>query len=247
MIAIDLNSDLGEQADSILDEQIMPFISSCNIACGGHAGDKASVKRTIALAKKHEVAIGAHPSYPDRENFGRQIMEIEAEELMEHLDQQIRLVKELAEDAGQELHHVKPHGALYNLAAVDAEIAQLVVSVIQEIDPALKLYGLSHSEMEKEATYADAPFVGESFADRKYELDRTLRNRKYPDAVIVDEKKVLAQVENLVFQHVAYCNGNELEIYSQTICLHSDTEGAVNLAKAIYTHLENKGATITAV
>lgn len=247
MATIDLNSDLGEQSDSILDEQIMPYISSCNIACGGHAGDEDSVRRTIDLAIKNNVAIGAHPGFPDRENFGRAIMDIEPEELRKSLKQQITLAKKLAEEAGHELHHVKPHGALYNLASVDAEVSKLIISVLQDIDPKLSLYGLCDSETERETRKADLPFIGEAFADRKYELDKTLRNRKFDDAMIHDKVEVLAQVENLAFHKRAFNNGKELNIDARTICLHSDTKGAVHLAKAIHDHLEGHGATITAV
>jgi UPF0271 protein len=247
MITIDLNSDLGEQSDSVLDEQIMPFISSCNIACGGHAGDEKSVQRTIDLAIKNNVAIGAHPGFPDRENFGRTVMDIDPDELADSLTKQILLVKTLAEKAGHPLHHVKPHGALYNLASVDTETSQLIISVMHEFDPEIGLYGLSHSITDDEASYANVPFVGEAFADRRYELDRTLRSRKFEDAVIHRVEDVLDQVENLAFHNRAYHNGTELEIISQTICLHSDTKGAVNLAKAIHNHLEGKGATISSV
>lgn len=247
MVKIDLNSDLGEQADSHLDEQIMPYISSCNIACGGHAGDEDSVRRTINLAIKHKVAIGAHPGFPDRENFGREIMEIENGELARSLKEQILLAKKLTEEAGQKLHHVKPHGALYNLASVDSETSRLIISVLKEIDPELTLYGLCDSVTEKEALAAGVSFIGEAFADRKYELDKTLRNRRFDDAIIHEEAEVLNQVENLTFHRRAFNGATELNIDARTICLHSDTKGAVHLAKAIHDHLEGHGATITAV
>ncbi|MEP1096714.1 MAG: 5-oxoprolinase subunit PxpA [Cyclobacteriaceae bacterium] len=247
VVKIDLNSDLGEQSDSILDEQIMPYISSCNIACGGHAGDENSVRRTIDLAIKNKVAIGAHPGFPDRENFGRVIMEIDPDALRKSLKEQMLLAKKLTEEAGQKLHHVKPHGALYNLASVDSEISRLIISVLKEIDPELSLYGLCHSETEKEAKAAGVPFIGEAFADRKYELDKTLRNRKHDDAMIHEEAEVLNQVENLTFHKRAFNGDTELSIDARTICLHSDTKGAVHLAKAIHDHLKGKGATITAV
>ncbi len=244
---IDLNSDLGEQPDSALDEQIMPYITSCNIACGGHAGDQSSVKRTIDLAIRNNVAIGAHPGFPDRENFGRIVMEIEPSELAESIKEQVLLVKAQAAVAGQELHHVKPHGALYNLASIDAGISHLIISTLLEIDPDTRLYGLSHSETEKEALKAGITFIGEAFADRKYELDKTLRNRKFDDAMIHKEEEVLEQVENLTFHKRAFNGETELQIDARTICLHSDTNGAVNLAKAIHDHLDKKGATIIAV
>ena len=247
MATIDLNSDLGEQSDSILDEGIMPYISSCNIACGGHAGDEESVRRTIDLAIKNRVAIGAHPGFPDRENFGRKIMEIDPEELAGSIKEQVSLVKKLAEEADQEMHHVKPHGALYNLASVDPDTSWLIINALLEIDPEIRLYGLSHSETEKAAKTAKINFVGEAFADRKYELNKTLRNRKFDDAMIHEEDEVLAQVENITFHQRVFNDETALNIDARTICLHSDTKGAVNLAKAIREHLERKGAIITAV
>ncbi len=247
MATIDLNSDLGEQADPSLDEQIMPYISSCNIACGGHAGNEESVRQTIDLAIKNNVAIGAHPGFPDRENFGRKIMEIDPEALADSIKKQVSLVKRLTEEAGQEMHHVKPHGALYNLASVDADTSRLIINALLEIDRDIRLYGLSHSETEREAKEAKIAFVGEAFADRKYELDKTLRNRKFDDAMIHEEEEVLAQVENITFHQQVFNADTALGIDARTICLHSDTKGAVNLARAIREHLERKGATITAV
>lgn len=247
MATIDLNSDLGEQPDSTLDEQIMPYITSCNIACGGHAGDESSVRRTIDLAIKNNVAIGAHPGFPDRENFGRVIMDIEPGDLAKSLREQIKLIKKCTEEVGQKLHHVKPHGALYNQASMNANISKLIIDVIQEIDPDLPIYGLSHSETEKEAAKTDIHFIGEAFADRKYELNKTLRNRKHDDAMIHELEEVLKQVENLTFHKRAFNDETELSIEAKTICLHSDTKGAVNLAKAIHDHLEGKGANIAAV
>lgn len=246
-VSIDLNADLGEHPDIELDAQIMPFLSSCNIACGGHAGDSHSVKGTIQLATQHQVAIGAHPAFPDRENFGRQKMDISPEDLLATLTDQILLVKELAEAVGQKLHHIKPHGALYNLAAVNRETASLIAELVLSIDPQIKLYGLSHSLSEKVALEKGVHFVGEAFADRRYEKDGTLRNRKWEDAVIYQNEEVLDQVEDIV------CNGRVcaqdvwLPIAAQTICLHGDTKGAVNLAKSIHEHLVTKGVTITSV
>lgn len=244
---IDLNSDLGEHPGSTLDEQIMPFISSCNIACGGHAGDRDSVKETVRLATENNVAIGAHPSFPDRRNFGRIKMEIPEKELAQSLRSQIELVISVTEGLNEKLHHVKPHGALYNLAARDSKTAKLVVEVVGEIDPKLLLYGLPNSEMQRAASELDLPFVGEAFADRQYEPDGSLRSRSYADAVIHDEDLVLEQVQRIVFDRKVGTTHESIAIQAQTICLHSDTAGAVTLAKAIQNHLIGKGATISAV
>lgn len=245
-VNIDLNSDLGEHPDRSLDEQIMPHISSCNIACGGHAGDEASVKATIALAINHQVAIGAHPSYPDKENFGRQVMLIDEGDLFRSLHEQILLVKSTAEVFNVPLHHIKPHGALYNKAAVDADISKLICEVVKSIDPELKLYGLAHSITEATAEKHDIHFIGESFADRRYNPDKTLKSRKFPDAVLTSTKDVLAQVEELVLNKRAFAS-DWISIESKTVCLHSDTKGAVTLAKRIHEHLVSKGVNIAAV
>ena len=132
-IKIDLNADLGEHPNTDLDEQIMPFISSCNVACGGHIGDESSVRETVLLAKKFGVAVGAHPSYPDRENFGRKIIQIQPQQLADSIIEQISLVKRICLEEGVKLHHIKPHGALYNHAASDAFISKLILSTIKEV------------------------------------------------------------------------------------------------------------------
>ncbi len=246
-VYIDLNSDLGEQHGTSLDERIMPYISSCNIACGGHAGDEHSVEQTVDLAIKNGVEIGAHPGFPDKENFGRVVIDFDPSELAASITDQVRLVKRIAEKRGRKLHHVKPHGALYNLAARDAEVSKLIVKSIQSIDQNLKLYGLAHSRTEEIAKELGVPFVGESFADRRYESDKTLRSRTHDDGVITSTSEVLDQVESLTFHKSVSLDQSPLAIDSQTICLHSDTEGAVNLAKAIHDHLVSKGAIIRPV
>lgn len=243
---MDLNSDLGEHPDADLDEQIMPYISSCNIACGGHVGDADSVRRTIELAIANNVAIGAHPSFPDKKNFGREVIQMELAELKDLLREQIRLVQSVAKEMGAELHHVKPHGALYNHAAVDQATSKMLCELIFVIDPKLKLYGLAHSITEQVAEEMNVHFVGEAFADRRYEANKTLRSRKDSDAVLIQEEEVLKQVEELVLNKRAK-SAEWISIDARTICLHSDTEGAVHLAKAIHTHLEQKGIHIAAV
>ncbi len=246
-LTIDLNSDLGEHPDSLLDAQIMPYISSCNIACGGHAGDKGSVRSTIKLAIKSNVAIGAHPSFPDHKNFGRKIIHMKPTELKLVLREQILLVKSEVEKSGESLHHVKPHGALYNLASIDKDTALLISEVVLNIDPQLKLYGLAQSVSEVIAQEKSISFIGEAFADRRYEADKTLQNRNSEDSVIHNEVEILAQAEALTFSKKVLLKTGWLDINAQTVCLHSDTKGAVNLAKAIHNHLIEKGAIITSV
>lgn len=243
--AIDLNSDLGEQADSSLDREIMPYISSCNIACGSHAGNRDSILRTIELALNHNIIIGGHPSFPDRENFGREIIKISDRELADSLGEQIALIRTLAGQSGAEVTHIKPHGALYNLAAAEKKYARIVADVIQEIDPNLKLFGLAHSVSEEVAKSQGLKFIGEAFADRRYVGKNLLMSRKIAGAVLDDEREVLAQVENLVFKKKVEAMGGSIEIDAKTICLHSDTKGSVLLAKSIHTFIVDKGAQIT--
>ncbi len=245
IISIDLNADLGEHPGSDLDEQIMPFISSCNIACGGHIGDEQSVRQTIRLAKKYDVAIGAHPSYPDKENFGRKIIEISKADLKQNLSAQIGLVQQICKEETVFLHHIKPHGALYNHAACDKNISQLILEVLKELVPDVFWMGLANSDTESTAKKNNHPFISEGFADRKYEPNGKLRSRSEKGAVLHGDE-VLVQVEELVMNHRVEANG-WLPIEVQSICLHSDTEGAVTLAKEIRQHLESKGIQIAAI
>lgn len=243
--SIDLNSDLGEHPNSDLDERIMPFLSSCNIACGGHAGDADSIRKAIDLAAQHGVAIGAHPSYPDVENFGRIVLQVDHEVLAKSLLQQVSLVKEICQEKKAVLHHVKPHGALFNEAAKDEALSNLICSVVKEVDPSLLLYGLAHSVSESVARHQGLHFVPEAFSDRQYEPDRTLRSRQQEGALL-SKKEVLKQAEEIAVNQRVYAK-DWVAIKAETICLHSDTEGAVNLAEKIRNHLESKGVQIAAV
>ncbi len=242
---IDLNADLGEHPDKDLDEQIMPFISSCNIACGGHIGNEASVRKTVLLAKKFGVAIGAHPSYPDKENFGRKIIQIQPQELAETLFEQVNLVRRICDEEGLELHHVKPHGALYNHAASEDFISKLILNVMLEAAPTAYWVGLATSESEKVAKENDFPFISEGFADRKYEANGSLRSRSKEGAVL-NQKEVLNQVDELVLNSRVMAD-DWINLNIQSICLHGDTDGAVTLAKEINQHLVKRGIQIKAV
>ena len=222
----------------------MPYLSSCNVACGGHIGDEQSVRHTIRLAKKHEVAVGAHPSYPDPDNFGRTILNISPGDLAAAVKEQIHLVKRICEEEEVALHHVKPHGALYNHAAKDAFISELILTVIEEVVSRTYWMGLANSISEKVAKKHKHPFIAEGFADRQYESDGSLRSRTLEGAVLKGEE-VLKQVEELVINHRVKTEG-WLPLNIQSICLHGDTEGAVTLAKEIHQHLVNKGIQIAA-
>lgn len=244
-IKIDLNADLGEHPNTELDSQIMPFISSCNVACGGHIGDESSVRETILLARKFGVAVGAHPSYPDRENFGREIIQIQPQQLADSISEQILLVKQICQQEGVELHHVKPHGALYNHAASDEFISKLILNVIKEVTSNSYWMGLANSISEQVAKESEYPFIAEGFADRQYEPDGRLMSRK-KDGAVLKSDDVINQVEEIAInQRVKAQDWIHLDV--QSICLHGDTKGAVTLAKEINSHLVAKGVQIAVV
>lgn len=246
--AIDLNCDLGESYGNhsvSLDHEIMPYISSCNIACGFHSGDPHTIKKTIDLAKDHHVAIGAHPSYPDLQGFGRRNMEIEINELKSIIQYQISAIKGLTKINQARLHHVKPHGALYNAAAHNEELAAVVVNAILEIDDELILYGLSGSMIAQIAASKGLRFFNEVFADRQYEDDLQLRSRSHVGAVLRGSA-VINQVKQFVTdESVMTLSGKSKQIALDTICLHSDTPDAIQLSKDIYEILKNQQIEIT--
>ena len=232
MSYIDINCDVGEGVGN--EAQLMPLISSCNIACGGHAGSVEIIKQVLAFAKAENVKIGAHPSYPDPENFGRQIMNISPSDLKKSLTSQILLVKRLAEENSQGLHHVKPHGALYNVAAVDESLAQLITEVVLEIDPELKLYVPYISVLEN-IVQKELSIMLEGFADRRYTNTYTLVNRSIEGAVITDENEVVKQVLSIVAkQRLTTISGKEIPFKANTICVHGDTKNAVEILQALH-------------
>lgn len=243
MHSVDLNCDMGEGYPS--DALLMPYISSANIACGYHAGDIETMKRTVDLCLQHHVAIGAHPSYPDRKNFGRIDMMgagLAPEDLPELLINQIVTLQQVCSDAGTRLHHVKPHGALYNRAAVDEVVSMSICMAILSLDPSLILYGLSGSIMEKSARRAGLQFSCEVFADRTYENDGTLRSRSAAGALITDADKSVQQVLQMINKGtVTTIDQKEIPMRAETICIHGDGEHAVKFAATISQQLKNNG------
>ncbi len=229
---IDLNSDIGENIGD--DAALMDMVSSVNIACGAHAGDLKTMENCVKLAIEKGVAIGAHPGYPDKENFGRVYLPMEDSALHQTLKEQIKSIKEMTERLGGKLNHVKPHGALYNHGARDEQTARVIVEVIKEIDPNLILFGLPNSMMSEEAEKAGIRFSAEGFSDRAYQADGSLVSRSEPGAVIKESEAVAARaLEMAAEKTVKAINGNVLRIPIETLCLHGDTSGAVELAKAI--------------
>ena len=243
---IDLNADLGEGLAT--DAELIPLISSANIACGYHAGDKETMIRTVELCLQHGVAVGAHPSFPDRENFGRKEMTLEPGSLREMLIAQLRLISEVCNETGATLHHVKPHGALYNMSARDANLARLVAETVFDFNPGLKLFGLSGSHSIAEGVMAGLSTVAEVFADRTYMPDGSLTPRSLPNALINDEGEALRQALSLALDHqVVATNGSVIDVMAESICLHGDGPHAVSFARLIKQTFFNHGIIIRSV
>ena len=237
---IDLNTDLGEGCGD--DAGLMSVISSCNVACGGHAGDTASMREAVRLAHAHGVRIGAHPSYPDREGFGRRAMPIEGGNLKAALRQQIASLAAIAAEEGTALTHVKPHGALYNQAAIDAPLARLVSEIVAEGLPGAALVGPPGSELEAAAAETGLSFLAEGFADRAYTAEGRLVPRSEPGAVLECDEDRLAQALQIAREgEVTAHNGLTINLPARTICLHGDSPGALASAHAIRAALEAAG------
>lgn len=229
---IDINCDMGEGFET--DELIMPFISSANIACGIHAGDVQTMHRTINLAINHQVAIGAHPSYPDREGFGRKEMNLTADVIFNLVKAQVETIKTLVEYLGASLNHVKPHGALYNRSAKDHSVALAIAKAVASVNPDLILYGLPNSESEKAAMDQDLKFYAEVFADRTYTDEGLLTPRNENNALIESSADSLDQVLRMINEGVVIStSGKVIPIKADTICIHGDGQHAVEFAKTI--------------
>ena len=242
---IDINCDLGEGCPN--DAELMGLISSANIACGFHAGDEATMHGTVDLAIRNGVAIGAHPSYPDRENFGRTPMALSDTEVFEIVAEQIHTLKRICETQGAALHHVKPHGALYNQAAKDAALSAAVAKAVWETGNELILYGLSGSCLISEAERIGLKTSSEVFADRTYQNDGTLTPRSQTDALITEDDTSVAQVLQMIEeQSVTSINGETVLLKAETICIHGDGEHAVSFASKIRTALIDHGFEIRA-
>ncbi|WP_168120317.1 5-oxoprolinase subunit PxpA [Paenibacillus sp. HB172176] len=230
MQQVDLNCDMGEDAGESgaqSDEALMKQVTSINVACGFHAGDSATIHRTVAAAIKHELAIGAHPGFPDREGFGRRDMLFAPEEVYAMMVYQIGAVQAFAAAQGGRLSHVKPHGALYNRAAKDAAWAEAVAEAVYRVDGSLILYGLSGSEMVRAGERIGLRTANEVFADRMYEEDGSLTPRSIEGAVLTDSAAAAEQAVRMVLNgEVVTRGGKLLKLRTDTICIHGDTPGA---------------------
>lgn len=237
MLTCDFNCDIGEGIGN--DEAIMPFITSANISCGFHAGNGDTIRHTMALAIKHNVFVGAHPSFRDRENFGRKEMHLGHDKLYAIVLEQLIKMDLIAKEKGTKLHHLKPHGALYNMAAKDAEIAGTIAQAIQDFNEDLILYGLSNSYLIDEAKALGLKTASEVFADRTYQDDGSLTPRSRPDALIENEEQCIKQVLQMVREGtVTSTNGKIIPIVVDTICIHSDGKHAVSFARKIHDALK---------
>ncbi|MBS4063621.1 MAG: 5-oxoprolinase subunit PxpA [Chitinophagaceae bacterium] len=246
MKTIDLNCDLGEGMNT--DEQIIPLISSANIACGFHAGNESTMKRTIELCLQHGVAIGAHPSWPDRENFGRTEMNLSEQELYDCVTDQLQVLQNIASTFNTKLHHVKPHGALYNQSAKNKIIASTIAKAVKDFDASLILFGLSGSISVTEAELLGLKTAHEVFADRTYLDDGSLTPRSRPDALIEDETIAVQQALQMIQQGtVATISGKIIPVKADTICLHGDGMHAAAFCKLINQQLKQSGIEIKAI
>ncbi len=248
MHLIDLNCDMGESFGAWTmgnDAVLMDYVSSVNIACGFHAGDASTIRQTIETAIKKGVKIGAHPSFPDLQGFGRREMKMSPDEIFDIVLYQVAALKGICEAFGGKLHHVKPHGALYNQAAKNQENARAIAEAVKKIDDRLIFYGLSGSFLISEAEKIGLQTRSEVFADRTYKSDGTLTPRSEPNALIHDSKQAVAQVLEMIFsQQVTATDGGQVALKSETICIHGDGANALEFAKLINQTLIQKGVTI---
>lgn len=243
MVEIDINCDVGEGVGNEAD--LMPFISSCNIACGAHAGDEQLIRETIALAKMNGVRIGAHPSYPDRENFGRKVMPIASEVLIASLRDQLADFDKVLREEGGELHHIKPHGALYNEIVKNTSLANIFLDAITEYK-ATALYVPFKSEIKEEALKRGFPLIFEAFADRNYNADLTLVSRRMDNALIHHPKDVLEHLVSMVHEgKVRSVQGESIKIKADTFCVHGDTPSALEILAYLHEELPNHNIQIT--
>ena len=251
MKSIDLNADLGESFGAWRmgdDAGVMPWITSANIACGFHAGDPETMRRTVALCIEHGVAIGAHPSLPDLQGFGRREMRISSDEVYAQTLYQIGALHALAKACGGTLHHVKPHGALYNMAGRDAGLADAIACAVRDFDPTLILVGLAGGALVEAGRNAGLPVLGEGFCDRRYRSDGSLAPRSETGAVIDDLDAAVAQAVSIATRsETTAIDGGQVSVVAETLCVHGDRADAAAFAKALRCALENAGLKIDAV
>jgi 5-oxoprolinase (ATP-hydrolysing) subunit A len=248
---VDLNSDVGESFGAYTigqDPILLPHVTSANVACGFHAGDPGVMRATVAMARQHGVAVGAHPGFPDLVGFGRRDLHATAQEVEDFVLYQIGALAAIAAAQGVRLQHVKPHGALFNMAVRDSSLADAIARATAAADRSLILFGLPQSELVRAGERAGLRTASEVFADRAYEPDGTLVSRRKPGAVIHDPEAVVARVVRMATDHtVAAVDGSVVRLEVDTICVHGDTRGAADLAARIRQSLERAGVNVRPV
>jgi len=246
MTSIDLNADLGE--GDAYDDELLQVVSSCNIACGGHAGDSRTMAITLRTAIAYGVAVGAHPAYPDKEGFGRASKFLAGDALYESLSEQVNALADIAAQLGVTMTHVKAHGALYNDAVADADLSEIIARVTVEAPGSAALVGMANSELQRAAERQGLSFVAEAFVDRAYESDGTLVSRTEPGAVHSEMSVVTNQAVTLAKEgRVTARNGDVIDVRADTLCIHGDTPDAAEVARAVRDVLLNRGVEIRAV
>ncbi len=238
-VAIDINCDLGE--GSPYDEELMKLISSCNIACGGHYGNSDTITSAIKLAQRYGVKVGAHPSYPDTENFGRKVLDIDQDTLQASIEDQLKVFKKVASELKAPIHHIKPHGALYNVCVKEVKIANTVLQAIVSVFDKIPIYAPFQSVIAHIASDNGIPIIYEAFADRNYDDDLSLVARSKSNALIHDPKKASNHVLNMIGGKLYSVKGNEHKIKADTFCVHGDNPDALNLVNGLVESLEEKG------
>jgi UPF0271 protein len=250
MKKIDLNCDMGESYGAWkmgADAEVMPYITSANIACGFHAGDPATIRKTVKLAVDAGVAIGAHPSLPDLMGFGRRAMKVSPQDMYDLVVYQAGAVEAFARAAGARLHHVKCHGALYNMAAMDEGLSDAMVRAVKDLGSGIFLYCLSSSRNFEMAKKANIPVAGEVFADRGYSDDGTLAPRDKPGGMIEDPAQSVKQVLGMIEGgYVTSLSGKKVPVAPDTLCLHGDQPGAVTFAKKLRETFKERGIAVAA-
>lgn len=230
------------------DEALVPLVTSVNVACGAHAGDPLVMARTVALAAQHGVSIGAHPGYPDRDGFGRRDLDMAPDELEASLLAQLGALNAFVNAAGQGLRHVKPHGALYNRAARDPSLAAVITRAVKRFDQSLTVVALAASALIDAARADGLAVAAEAFADRAYEADGSLRSRRLADAILATPEAAAEQAVSIVtLGRVTSVDGQQVAISADTLCIHGDTPGAADYARAVRQAIEAAGVTVCAL
>ncbi|MCM3162399.1 LamB/YcsF family protein [Metabacillus litoralis] len=250
MYQIDLNCDLGESFGAYkigMDEEVLQFITSANVACGFHAGDPSVMRKTVQLALKNNVKIGAHPGLPDLAGFGRRNMNISPQEAYDLVVYQIGALSGFLKAEGEKMQHVKPHGALYNMAAKNRELSEAIAEAVYKVDPQLILFGLAGSELVKAGEKIGLKTANEVFSDRTYQQDGSLTPRTQPDALIHSYEDSVSQVIRMIKEgKVRSTQGVDVSVLAQTVCIHGDGPEALVFAKQLRESMQSEGIQVNA-